>query len=80
MSNDQDTWSRLGDYFEEMADLTTESVKDLADEWAGLWNAEKEKGTTDSAMDAMKESVGVGFRATAKAWVATRKLMIDLAE
>jgi len=28
----------------------------------------------------MRESLGLGVRATAKAWVATRQLMLDLSE
>ena len=80
MKNGEDAWNRLGDYFDEMTDLTAEYVKDVADEWAGMWNADDDKTTTDSAIDAMRETFGVGLRATAKAWVATRQLMLDLSE
>lgn len=80
MKDGKDTWSRLGEYFEEMTDLTAGSVKDLAGEWAELWNTDGDKGTTETAIDAMRESLGLGVRATAKAWVATRQLMLDLSE
>jgi hypothetical protein len=80
MKNGKDTWSRLGDYVDEMTDLTADSVKGLTKEWAQMWNTEGDKSTTDSALDAMRESFGVGIRATAKAWVATRQLMLDLSE
>lgn len=80
MTNGKDTWSRLGKYFEEMTDITAGSVKDVADEWAELWNTDGDKGTTETAIDAVRESLGLGVRATAKAWVATRQLMLDLSE
>ncbi|HEX6221508.1 MAG TPA: hypothetical protein VF115_10470 [Acidimicrobiia bacterium] len=80
MKNRKDTWKSLGDYFEAMTDLTAETVKDVAKEWGEMWNAEDDKRAADSAFDAMKESIGVGVRASAKAWVATRQLMLDLAE
>jgi len=80
MTKGKDTWSRLGEYFEEMTDLTAGSVKDLAGEWAELWNTDGDKGTAETAIDAMRESLGLGVRATAKAWVATRQLMLDLSE
>lgn len=80
MKDDKDTWSRLGDYFEEMTDLTAGSVKDFAGGWMKLWNADDERSTAESALDALRDSVGVGVRATAKAWVATRQLMLDLSE
>lgn len=80
MTEGKDTWSRLGDYFDEMTDLTADSVKDLTKEWAQTWNTEDDRSTAETALDAMRESFGVGLRATAKAWVATRQLMLDLAE
>jgi hypothetical protein len=80
MTKGKDTWSRLGEYFEEMTDLTAGSVKDLAGEWAELWNTDGDRGTAETAIDAMRESLGLGVRATAKAWVATRQLMLDLSE
>jgi hypothetical protein len=80
MTKGNDTWERLGTYFEEMTDLTAGTVKDVAGEWAEMWNSIGEKGTADSAFVAVRESMGVGVRASAKAWVATRKLMIDLAD
>ncbi len=80
MTKGNETWERMGAYFEEMTDLTAGTVKDVASEWAGLWNSIGEKGTTDSALVAVRESMGVGIRASAKVWVATRKLMTDLAD
>ena len=80
MKNGEETWKRVGDYFDEMTDLTSEYVKDVANEWVELWNADDDKSTADSAFDAMRETFGVGLRATAKAWVATRQLMLDLSE
>jgi hypothetical protein len=80
MTDNKDTWSRLGKYFEELTDITAGSVKDVGGEWAEMWNTDSDKGTTETAMDAMRESLGHGVRATAKAWVATRQLLLDLAE
>jgi hypothetical protein len=80
MKDGKDTWSRLGDYFDEMTDLTADSVKDFTKEWAQMWNDDDDRSAADSAIDAMRGSFGVGLRATAKAWVATRELMIDLSE
>jgi hypothetical protein len=77
---DKDTFGRLGDYFEEMTDLTADSVKDFAGGWMKLWNRDDERSAAESALEALRESVGVGIRATAKAWVATRQLMVDLSE
>jgi hypothetical protein len=45
-----------------------------------LWNRDDERSAAESALEALRESVGVGIRATAKAWVATRQLMVDLSE
>lgn len=80
MTKGNDTWERLGTYFEEMTDLTAGTVKDVAGEWAGLWNTAGEKSTAGSALVVVRETMGVGIRASAKAWVATRKLMTDLAD
>lgn len=80
MKNGEDTWKRLGDYLDEMTDVTAEYVKDVANEWVGMWNADDDKTTADTAFDAMRETFGVGLRASAKAWVATRQLMLDLSE
>ena len=80
MTKGNETWERLGAYFEEMTELTAGTVKDVAGEWAGLWNNIGEKGATDSALLAVRESMGVGIRASAKAWVATRNLMTELAD
>ena len=80
MTKGNDTFDRLGKYFEEMTDLTAGTFKEVAGEWAGLWNTIGEKGTHDSALVAVRESMGAGVRASAKAWVATRQLMIDLAD
>lgn len=76
----KDAWDRVAKYFDTLTDVTAEAFKDAADEWAGMWNADDKKSTSDSAFDAMREVVGVGFRASAKAWVATRDLMTDLAD
>jgi hypothetical protein len=75
-----ETWSRLGEYFEAMTDLAAGSVKDLSGELMGLWNGDPEKGTADTALDTIRESIGIGVRASAKAWVTTRQLLLDLAE
>ncbi|MFZ0015180.1 MAG: hypothetical protein WAL25_13825 [Acidimicrobiia bacterium] len=80
MTKGKDTWDRLGSYLETMTDLTAGTVKDVASEWAELWNGGGDKGTADSALAAIRESLGVGIQASAKAWVATRDLMIDLAD
>jgi hypothetical protein len=80
MKNGEDTWKRLGDYFDEMTDLTADYVKDVANEWAEMGGADDDKGTADSALDAIRGTFGVGLRATAKAWVATRQLMLDLSD
>ena len=80
MTKGNETWERLGAYLEEMTDLTAGTVKDVAGEWAGLWNSIGEKSTTDSALVAVRETMGVGIRASAKVWVATRQLMTDLAD
>lgn len=80
MTDRNDTWDRLGKYMEAMTDLTAGTVKDVASEWAGLWNIEEDKGAADSVLAVFRESVGVGIRASAKAWVATRDLMTDLAK
>lgn len=76
MTKGNDTWDRLGTYLEAMTDLTAGTVKDVASEWAALRSSENDKG----ALDALRESVGVGIQASAKAWVATRDLMTDLAD
>ena len=80
MTKGNDTWDRLGDYLEELSGLTATTLKDVANEWAGLWNVDGAGKTADSALDAVKESVGLWVRSSAKAWVATRKLMEDLAD
>lgn len=80
MTKGKDTWDRLGTYMEAMTDLTAGTVKDVASNWAGLWNSEEDKGTAEAVVAAFKESVGVGIQASAKAWVATRDLMTDLAD
>jgi hypothetical protein len=80
MTKGNDTWERLGTYVEELTDLTAGTVKDVASQWGGLWNKVGEGDTTESAMLAFRESVGLGIKATAKAWVATRDLMFDLAD
>jgi hypothetical protein len=80
MTKGNDTWERLGTYVEEITDLTAGTVKDVASQWGGLWNKVGEGDTTESAMLAFRKSVGLGIKATAKAWVATRDLMIDLAD
>jgi hypothetical protein len=80
MKDGKETWTRLGDYLAEMTELTAGSVKDVAGEWVEVWNAEEGRSTAESALDALKESVGLGIKATAKAWVATRQLMLDLSE
>lgn len=80
MRNGKEPWSRLGDYFDEMTDITADSMKSLTKEWSEMWNADDDRTRADTAFDVMRESVGVGLRATAKAWVATRQLMLDLSE
>ncbi len=80
MTKGTDTWDRLGKYFEAMTDLTAGTVKDVASEWAGLWNQGDGKDSAESAFSAFRESVGHGVQASAKAWVATRDLMADLAD
>jgi hypothetical protein len=80
MTKGKDTWERLGKYMEAMTDLTAATFKNVSSEWAGLWNAEDGKTTSDSAFSAFRESVGYGINASAKAWVATRDLMTDLAD
>jgi hypothetical protein len=80
MTKGKDTWDRLGTYLEAMTDLTAGTVKNVASEWAGLWNSQEGKGTAESVASAFRESVGVGIQASAKAWVATRDLMSDLAD
>ena len=80
MTKGNDTWERLGSYVEELTELTAGTVKEVTTEWAGLWNKFGEEDTPESAMLAFKESVGLGIKASAKAWVATRQLMIDLAD
>lgn len=80
MTKGSDTWDRLGTYLEAMTDLTAGTVKDVASEWAGLWNRDEDKGAAESILGALRESVGVGIQASAKAWVATRDLMTDLAD
>ena len=80
MTKGNDTWERLGNYVEELTELTAGTVKEVASEWAGLWNKVGEEDTPESAMLAFRKSVGLGIKASAKAWVATRQLMIDLAD
>jgi len=80
MTKGTDTWDRLGTYLEAMVDLTAGTVKDVASEWAGLWNMEDDQDTAESVLTALRKSVGVGIQSSAKAWVATRDLMIDLAD
>jgi hypothetical protein len=78
--NSNETWSRLGEYIEAMADLAAGSVKDLSNELMGMWNSDSEKGAADTALDTVRESIGIGVKASAKAWVTTRQLLLDLAE
>lgn len=80
MTKGNETWDRLGKYAEAMTDLTAGTIKDVASEWAGVWNNEGGKDTAESAFSAFRESVGYGINASAKAWVATRDLMTDLAD
>ena len=80
MTDNNDPWARLGKYFVTMTDLTVGYVKDVANEWAGALNTDNEKGAVDTTLSTMRESFGIGIRATAKAWVETRQLMVDLAE
>jgi hypothetical protein len=80
MTKGKDTWDRLATYLETMTDLTADTVKSVSSEWAGLWNSEGGQSTAESAFASFRESVGLGIRASAKAWVATRDLMTDLAD
>ncbi|HET9260381.1 MAG TPA: hypothetical protein VFP42_09680 [Acidimicrobiia bacterium] len=80
MTKGKDTWDRLGVYLETMTDLTADTLKNLSSEWAGLWNAEDGQNIAESAFGSFRESVGLGIQASAKAWVATRDLMTDLAD
>jgi hypothetical protein len=80
MSDGNDTWDKVGKYFDSMTELAADSVKEFAGEFGELWNQSDDGSLADSVVDAMRESVGVGVRNTAKAWVETRQLMLDLAE
>jgi hypothetical protein len=80
MTKGNDTFERLGTYVEELTDLTAGTVKEVASQWAGLLNTIGDKGSAESAFQAFRESVRLGIKGSAKAWVATRQLMIDLAD
>jgi hypothetical protein len=79
MSDSKDTWDLMGKYFVTLTDLSVGYVKDVANEWAGALNTD-DKGMAGTALTTMRETLGIGIRTSAKAWVATRQLMIDLAE
>lgn len=75
------TWDAVSDYVKDMTDLAVDAATEHVDRLAKMWNSAGDKDFgVDDVLSTTQEVAGAVLHYTAKAYVKTRDLMLDLAK
>ena len=75
------TWDAVSDYVKGMTDLATDAATEHVDRLAKIWNSVGDEDFgADDVFSVMQDVAGAALHYTAKAYVQTRDLMLELAK
>lgn len=81
MSNGSDTWGTVSKYVKDMTELAVDAGNEHVDRVMKIWKSVGDNDfDTDDALETSQEIAGAAIKYTAKVYVKTRDLMVDLAK